>query len=42
VNRRTLELGFTGRWLASRPLTQADLAEEAAHLETVQTRLRFA
>lgn len=41
VNRRSLELGFTGKWLASHPLTQADLAEEAAHLEAIQMRLRF-
>ncbi len=42
VNRRNLELGFTGKWLAAHPLTQADLAEEAAHLEAIQMRLRFA
>lgn len=40
VNRRNLELGFTGKWLAAHPLTQADLAEEAQHLEAVQIRLR--
>jgi exopolyphosphatase/guanosine-5'-triphosphate,3'-diphosphate pyrophosphatase len=41
VNRRSLDLGFTGKWLASHPLTQADLAEEAEHLQSVQVRLRF-
>ena len=42
VNRRNLELGFTGKWLASHPLTLADLTEEAAHLETIKMRLRIA
>lgn len=41
VDRRNLELKFSARWLAAHPLTQADLAQEAQHLEAVQTRLRF-
>ena len=41
VNRRSLDLGFTGKWLAAHPLTQADLAEEAEHLLSIQVRLRF-
>jgi exopolyphosphatase / guanosine-5'-triphosphate,3'-diphosphate pyrophosphatase len=39
VTRRRLELRFDGRWLAARPLTQADLAEEAEHLAAIGTRL---
>lgn len=41
VNRRSLDLRFSGKWLAAHPLTQADLAQEALHLEAIQTRLRF-
>ncbi|MCC2658342.1 MAG: Ppx/GppA family phosphatase [Panacagrimonas sp.] len=41
VNRRSLDLGFTGNWLAKHPLTQADLAEEVGHLQAAQVRLRI-
>jgi len=41
VGPRTLTLGFPPGWLEARPLTRADLAEEAEQLADVGFRLRF-
>ncbi|MFM1886127.1 MAG: hypothetical protein RL026_1284 [Pseudomonadota bacterium] len=37
---RSLALGFSARWLRRHPLTQADLQQEAEHLEAQGLRLR--
>lgn len=41
VNRRALDLRFSGKWLAAHPLTRADLEQEAEYLESIQMRLQF-
>tara|TARA_R110000850_G_scaffold85460_13_gene184030 strand:+ start:5206 stop:6720 length:1515 start_codon:yes stop_codon:yes gene_type:complete len=41
IHRRTLELKFSGDWLASYPLTQADLTQEAEYLQAAQIKLKF-
>jgi exopolyphosphatase/guanosine-5'-triphosphate,3'-diphosphate pyrophosphatase len=41
VGPRTLTLGFPPGWLEARPLTRADLEEEAEQLADVGFRLRF-
>ncbi|MGQ0697925.1 MAG: Ppx/GppA phosphatase family protein [Panacagrimonas sp.] len=41
VNRRAVDVQFADGWLATHPLTQADLAQEAEHLLAIQMRLRF-
>lgn len=42
VRGRSLDLKFSDKWLATHPLTQADLAQEAEYLATIQIRLKFA
>lgn len=42
VRGRAVDLSFTGGWLSKHPLTQADLAQEAEYLLTIQMRLKFA
>lgn len=42
VRGRSLDLEFSGKWLAAHPLTQADLEQEAEHLAAIQTRLKIA
>ncbi|WP_420467400.1 exopolyphosphatase [Panacagrimonas sp.] len=41
VERRSLRLQLGEKWLTTHPLTQADLAQEAQYLESIQVQLRF-